>query len=104
MEGTGVRTVPCDCESPDQGAPGWGGRINRSIISLSKACAASMSQRQSCSYQKARASGTKKAASFYRSLQGANVLEEIRTGTSISSGEAQVFGSFFSWSTWTKRV
>ncbi|HWQ19271.1 MAG TPA: DNA primase catalytic subunit PriS [Methanotrichaceae archaeon] len=66
--------------APSENSPGWGGRINRSIFafvshlrSLDEAEAVKM-------LTSAKGIGTKNATSFYRSIQGSGVLEEIRRG------------------------
>jgi DNA primase small subunit len=66
--------------APAARAPGWGGRINRSIKSfvqdlrhLSEADAIAL-------LSKRKGIGPKRASSFYHSLQDKNVLEEIERG------------------------
>lgn len=66
--------------APAARTPGWGGRINRSIISfvqdlrrLSEADAIAL-------LSKRKGIGPKRASSFYHSLQDKNVLEEIERG------------------------
>lgn len=66
--------------APAMGAPGWGNRINRSIVSfvahlrtLDEAAAVKVLSRT-------KGIGPKKATSFYRSILGRDVLEEIGRG------------------------
>ena len=66
--------------APAQGAPGWGGRINRSIVSFVENLRRLDESEAVAVLSKSKGIGPKKATSFYRSLQGANVLEEIRRG------------------------
>ena len=78
--------------APAATAPGWGGRINRSIISfvqhlrrLSEADAIAL-------LSKRKGIGPKRASSFYHSLQDKNVLEEIERGNlDLFRGSASIW-------------
>jgi DNA primase small subunit len=78
--------------APPADAAGWGGRINRSIIffvrhlqSLDEAEAVKI-------LCKTKGIGPKKATSFYRSILGKNVLDEIRRGNlDLFKGSASIW-------------
>lgn len=80
MDGEWGRDGALRLRAPPEGAAGWGGRINRSIISFVKSLR-SMDEKEAVKALSARKGiGPKKAASFYRSLLGENVPAEIRKG------------------------
>ena len=80
MEGDWGKDGAMRLRAPAQGAPGWGGRINRSIISFVESLRRLDEPEGVAVLSKSKGIGPKKAASFYRSLKGENVLEEIRRG------------------------
>ena len=80
MEGDWGKDGAMRLRSPPEGAPGWGGRINRAIVSFVE-CLRRLDESSAVAIlSKSRGIGPKKATSFYSSMQGANVLEEIRRG------------------------
>jgi len=85
-----IREIPiagdCGSESarmlraPAQGSPGWGGRVNRSIISFVERVRSLEEEEAIKVLSKSKGIGTKKAAVFYKSLSGDGVLDKIRAG------------------------
>lgn len=66
--------------APAAGAPGWGSRINRSIIAFVNDLR-QLSQAEAIALlSKRKGIGPKRASSFYKSLQEKNVSEEIARG------------------------
>ncbi|MDD4162967.1 MAG: DNA primase small subunit domain-containing protein, partial [Methanothrix sp.] len=80
MEGDWGRDRAFRLHAPPAGAPGWGDRINRSIISFVEDLRQVSEAEAIAVLSKRKGIGPKKAASFYKSLQGENVLEEISRG------------------------
>ena len=80
MEGDWGKDRAFRLRAPPAGAPGWGGRINRSIISFVEDLRHISEAEAIAVLSKRKGIGPKKAASFYKSLQGENVLEEIGRG------------------------
>ena len=85
-----IREIPvdgdCGSESakklraPAQGSPGWGGRVNRSIVSFVERIR-SMEEAEAIKVlSKSKGIGAKKAAVFYKSLSGEGVMDKIRAG------------------------
>ena len=66
--------------APACGSPGWGGRINRTIVSFVEGLRTLDEPGAVAVLSRVRGIGPKKATSFYRSLQGEGVIEEIRRG------------------------
>ncbi len=66
--------------APPAGAVGWGGRINRSIVSFVSHLQSLEEDEAVKVLRRTRGIGPKKATSFYRSIQGKEVLEAIRKG------------------------
>lgn len=66
--------------APSEGAPGWGGRINRSILSFVEGLRILDEPQAVAVLSRVKGIGPKRASSFYRSLQGEGVIEEIRKG------------------------
>jgi DNA primase small subunit len=66
--------------APAQGSPGWGGRVNRSIISFVERVRSLEEEEAIKVLSKSKGIGTKKAAVFYKSLSGDGVLDKIRAG------------------------
>ena len=66
--------------APARDSPGWGGRINRSIISFVEGLRTLDEPGAVAVLTRVRGIGPKKASSFYRSLEGEGVIEEIRRG------------------------
>ncbi len=80
MDGDWGKDGAMRLRSPAQGAPGWGGRINRAIVSFVENLQ-SLDEKEAVKIlSRSKGIGPKKAASFYRSIQGPGVLEEIRQG------------------------
>jgi len=78
--------------APPAGAPGWGGRINRSLISFVDDLRRLDETEAIALLTRRKGIGPKKAASFYKSLQGANVLEEIGRGNlDLFRGSASIW-------------
>ncbi len=80
MEGDWGKNGAFRLRAPPEGAPGWGGRINRAVVSfvdylrsLDEADAVKLLSLR-------RGIGPKRATSFYRSILGENVPREIRQG------------------------
>ncbi len=67
-------------QAPARDAPGWGRRINRSILSFVEGLRTLDEPGAVAVLSRVRGIGPKKASSFYRSLQGEGVIEEIRRG------------------------
>lgn len=67
-------------KAPAQDSPGWGGRINRSILSFVEGLRTLDEPGAVAVLSRVKGIGPKKATSFYRSLQGEGVIEEIRRG------------------------
>ena len=67
-------------KAPARDAPGWGGRINRSILSFVEGLRTLDESGAVAVLSRVRGIGPKKASSFYRSLQGEGVIEEISRG------------------------
>jgi DNA primase small subunit len=80
MEGDWGKDRAFRLRAPATGAPGWGGRINRAIISFVEDLRRLNETEAIALLSKRKGIGPKKAASFYRSLQGGNVLAEIAGG------------------------
>ena len=66
--------------APEEGAPGWGSRINRAILSYVQDIRRLNEEEAVSALSEIKGIGPKKAASFYRSLQGEEILEKIRSG------------------------
>ncbi|MFZ2375842.1 MAG: DNA primase small subunit PriS [Methanothrix sp.] len=66
--------------APAQDSPGWGGRINRSILSFVEGLRILDEPGAVAVLSRVKGIGPKRASSFYRSLQGEGVIEEIRRG------------------------
>ncbi len=80
MDGDWGRDGAKRLRSPAQGAPGWGGRINRAIVHFVEHLQSLDETEAVKTLSQNKGIGPKKAASFYRSIQGPGVLEEIRKG------------------------
>ena len=80
MEGDWGKDRAFRLRAPSAGAAGWGGRINRSIISFVEDLRRLNEAEAIAVLSKRKGIGPKKAASFYKSLQGENVLDEIGRG------------------------
>jgi DNA primase small subunit len=80
MDGEWGRDGALRLRAPPEGSAGWGGRINRAIISFVKSLR-SMDEKEAVkALSKHKGIGPKKATSFYRSLLDENALTEIRKG------------------------
>jgi len=66
--------------APQAGAPGWGSRINRALISFVQGLRRLDEAEAISALSRIKGIGPKKATSFYRSLQGEDILEKIRRG------------------------
>ena len=66
--------------APAAGAPGWGGRINRSIIAFVNDLRQLSEAEAIALLSKRKGIGPKRASSFYKSLKEKNALEEIARG------------------------
>lgn len=80
MEGEWGRDRAFRLRAPSSGAAGWGGRINRAIISFVADLRRMNEAEAILVLSKRKGIGPKKAASFYRSLQAPKVLDEIAGG------------------------
>jgi DNA primase small subunit len=78
--------------APPAGSPGWGGRINRSIIAFVNDLRRLSEAEATTLLSKRKGIGPKRASSFYKSLQDKNVLVEIAKGNlDIFRGSAAIW-------------
>jgi DNA primase small subunit len=78
--------------APSAGAPGWGGRINRALLTFVRDLR-QMNEAEAISLlSKRKGIGPKRATNFYRNLQDKNVIEKISKGDlDLFSGSASIW-------------
>jgi DNA primase small subunit len=78
--------------APQAGAPGWGGRINRALLTFVSDLRQMNEAEAVLLLSKRKGIGPKKAASFYKNLQDENVLSKIARGDiDLFSGSASIW-------------
>jgi DNA primase small subunit len=78
--------------APPAGAPGWGGRINRAILSFVQDLRRMKEDQAIALLSKRKGIGPKKASSFYRSLKEEDVLQKIAEGNlDLFRGSASIW-------------
>jgi DNA primase small subunit len=80
MEGDWGKDGAMRLRAPPAGAAGWGGRINRAIVSFIEYLQSLDETEAVALLSKNKGIGPKRATSFYHSILGQNVLGEIRRG------------------------
>jgi len=66
--------------APSEYSPGWGGRVNHSIVSFVERIRSMEEEEAINVLSKSKGIGAKKAAIFYKSLSGDGIMDRIRAG------------------------